>query len=88
MSTAHSGIRGLHHTAFRVRDSEETRRFYEDFLGLRLATSLEIESSEPIDRTAVAAALLAELDRCFAHPERLTEADLRAQWLERSQPSG
>ena len=53
-----------------------------------VATSLEIESSEPIDRTAVAAALLAELDRCFAHPERLTEADLRAQWLERSQPSG
>jgi BirA family biotin operon repressor/biotin-[acetyl-CoA-carboxylase] ligase len=52
------------------------------------ATSLGIESSEPIDRTAVAAALLAQLDRCFAHPERLTEADLRAQWLERAQPFG
>ncbi|MCB9674760.1 MAG: VOC family protein [Alphaproteobacteria bacterium] len=38
----HTGIRGLHHTAYRCRDSEETRRFYEDFLGLPLATTLEI----------------------------------------------
>ncbi|MFT4623146.1 MAG: catechol 2,3-dioxygenase-like lactoylglutathione lyase family enzyme [Myxococcota bacterium] len=38
----HTGIRGVHHMAFRVRDSEATRRFYEDFLGLPLATSLEI----------------------------------------------
>ena len=35
-------IKGLHHNAYRCRDSEETRRFYEDFLGLRLADSLEI----------------------------------------------
>ncbi len=35
-------IRGLHHSAYRCRDSEETRRFYEDFLGLRLAETLEI----------------------------------------------
>lgn len=35
-------IRGLHHHAVRCRDSEETRRFYEDFLGLRLAEALEI----------------------------------------------
>ena len=33
-------IRGLHHNAYRCRDSEETRRFYEDFLGLRLAETL------------------------------------------------
>jgi len=37
-----SGIKGLHHNAYRCRDSEETRRFYEDFLGLPLAMSLEI----------------------------------------------
>lgn len=37
-----TGIRGLHHNAYRCRDSEETRRFYEDFLGLPLATTLEI----------------------------------------------
>ena len=41
MSTA-SGIKGLHHTAYRCRDSEQTRAFYEDFLGLPLAMSLEL----------------------------------------------
>src|SRR5215467_8158594 len=35
-------IKGLHHSAYRCRDSEETRKFYEDFLGLPLANSLEI----------------------------------------------
>jgi catechol 2,3-dioxygenase-like lactoylglutathione lyase family enzyme len=35
-------IKGLHHNAYRCRDSEETRRFYEDFLGLKLAHTLEI----------------------------------------------
>ena len=35
-------IKGLHHNAYRCRDSEETRRFYEDFLGLPLVNTLEI----------------------------------------------
>jgi catechol 2,3-dioxygenase-like lactoylglutathione lyase family enzyme len=35
-------IKKLHHNAYRCRDSEETRRFYEDFLGLPLAVALEI----------------------------------------------
>src|SRR4051812_29171941 len=35
-------IKGLHHNAYRCCDSEATRRFYEDFLGLRLACTLEI----------------------------------------------
>lgn len=35
-------IKGLHHNAYRCRDSEETRAFYEDFLGLPLAESLGI----------------------------------------------
>jgi catechol 2,3-dioxygenase-like lactoylglutathione lyase family enzyme len=39
-------IRGLHHNAYRCRDSEETRRFYEDFLGLRLAGTLEIKETK------------------------------------------
>ena len=39
-------IRGLHHNAYRCRDSEETRRFYEDFLGLPLAEALEIRSTK------------------------------------------
>jgi catechol 2,3-dioxygenase-like lactoylglutathione lyase family enzyme len=39
-------IKGLHHNAYRCRDSEETRRFYEDFLGLPLASTLAIETTK------------------------------------------
>jgi catechol 2,3-dioxygenase-like lactoylglutathione lyase family enzyme len=35
-------IKGLHHNAYRCRDSEATRQFYEGFLGLPLAGTLEI----------------------------------------------
>jgi catechol 2,3-dioxygenase-like lactoylglutathione lyase family enzyme len=35
-------IRNLHHAAYRCRDSEETRAFYEDFLGLPLSNALPI----------------------------------------------
>ena len=38
-------IKGLHHNAYRCRDSGETRAFYEDFLGLRLACTLEINET-------------------------------------------
>ena len=38
-------IKGLHHNAYRCRDSEETRRFYEDFLGLPLTQTLRIRES-------------------------------------------
>jgi catechol 2,3-dioxygenase-like lactoylglutathione lyase family enzyme len=38
-------IKGLHHNAYRCRDAEETRRFYEDFLGLKLACTLEINET-------------------------------------------
>jgi catechol 2,3-dioxygenase-like lactoylglutathione lyase family enzyme len=37
-------IKGLHHNAYRCRDSEETRSFYEDFLGLRLVSAFEIDT--------------------------------------------
>ena len=40
--TVVSNIKGMHHTAFRCRDSEATRAFYEDFLGLPLVEALEI----------------------------------------------
>lgn len=39
-------IRGIHHSAYRCRDAEETRAFYEDKLGLPLA-GLVIEEKEP-----------------------------------------
>ena len=38
-------IKGLHHNAYRCSDSERTRRFYEDFLGLPLAGTLEIHET-------------------------------------------
>ncbi len=34
MSVAFEPIRRLHHFAWRCRDAEETRAFYEDLLGL------------------------------------------------------
>jgi len=39
-------IHKLHHNAYRCRDSEQTRQFYEGFLGLPLAGTLEIEESK------------------------------------------
>ena len=38
-------LKGLHHSAYRCRDSEETRKFYEDFLGLKLAHVIEISET-------------------------------------------
>ena len=46
-------IRGLHHNAYRCRDSEQTRRFYEDFLGLPLAGTLEIGETKTGRKTSV-----------------------------------
>lgn len=39
-------IKGLHHNAYRCRDSEETRQFYEGFLGLPLVHTLKIEETK------------------------------------------
>jgi len=39
-------IKGLHHNAYRCRDSEETRKFYEEFLGLPLAGTLWITETK------------------------------------------
>ncbi|MEM7221448.1 MAG: VOC family protein [Pseudomonadota bacterium] len=39
-------IKGLHHNAYRCRDTEETRAFYEDFLGLPLAGALDISETK------------------------------------------
>src|ERR1700745_2082912 len=41
-------IKGLHHNAYRCRDSEETRAFYEDFLGLRLVSAFEIDQGRAL----------------------------------------
>ena len=39
-------ISKLHHNAYRCRDSEQTRAFYEGFLGLPLAGTLEITETK------------------------------------------
>ena len=46
-------IKGLHHNAYRCRDSEQTRRFYEDFLGLELAGALDISETKSGRKTEV-----------------------------------
>jgi catechol 2,3-dioxygenase-like lactoylglutathione lyase family enzyme len=39
-------IKKLHHNAYRCRDSEETRKFYEDLLGLPLQHAIEIGTTK------------------------------------------
>ena len=39
-------IEKLHHSAYRCRDSEQTREFYEEFLGLPLVEALEINETK------------------------------------------
>jgi catechol 2,3-dioxygenase-like lactoylglutathione lyase family enzyme len=46
-------IKGLHHNAYRCRDSEETRAFYEDFLGLPLSGALAINETKSGRQTKV-----------------------------------
>ena len=41
--TAAPEILGVHHSAYRCRDAEETRAFYEDLLGLRTRATLSFE---------------------------------------------
>ena len=45
-------IKGLHHNAYRCRDAEETRKFYEDFLGLPLVNAFKIEETMTGRKTA------------------------------------
>ena len=43
----------LHHSAYRCRDSEETRKFYEEFLELKLVKVLEIKNTKSNRKTDV-----------------------------------
>ena len=46
-------IQGLHHNAYRCSDSERTRQFYEDFLGLPLVHAFEIATTKTGRETGV-----------------------------------
>jgi catechol 2,3-dioxygenase-like lactoylglutathione lyase family enzyme len=39
-------LKGLHHNAYRCRDSEKTRQFYSDFLGLPLVNAFQIRETK------------------------------------------
>ena len=39
-------IKGLHHNAYVCRDMEETRKFYEGLLGLRLTAAFELQATK------------------------------------------
>lgn len=57
--------------------------------GLReSATSLELESPRPVERTLVARHLLAELDRWLAEPGAWDAQTLHDAWVRRAQPLG
>ena len=43
MSLKIASAQGLHHFAWRCRDAEETRRFYEDLLGLPLSHIIRLD---------------------------------------------
>ncbi len=45
-------IKGLHHNAYRCKNSEETRKFYEDFLGLPLVRAFSIGETKTGRETA------------------------------------
>lgn len=46
-------LQRLHHAAYRCRDSEETRRFYEGFLGLELVNAFPIGQTKTGRRARV-----------------------------------
>ena len=46
-------LKKLHHNAYRCIDSEETRKFYEDFLGLPLIKAFEISETMTGKKTKV-----------------------------------
>jgi BirA family transcriptional regulator, biotin operon repressor / biotin---[acetyl-CoA-carboxylase] ligase len=52
------------------------------------ATSLDLESPRPVDRTAVARAILRNLDGYFAEPGRVSNDRLVATWREHSADIG
>jgi BirA family biotin operon repressor/biotin-[acetyl-CoA-carboxylase] ligase len=52
------------------------------------STSLELESSRPIDRSAVCRCLLRELDGWLAAPERWQPEAIRTAWLDRAADIG
>ena len=75
-------IKGLHHNAYRCRDSEVTRAFYEDFLGLPLADAFEITTTRSGRSTRILHSFYRLGDgsfmALFEAPDQLAEAAVAA----------
>ena len=50
MSKKYVEIEGVHHVAYRCRDAEQTRWFYEDVLGLKLAAAMSFDHVSGTDK--------------------------------------
>ena len=50
MSKNYVEIEGVHHVAYRCRDAEQTRWFYEDVLGLKLAAAMSFDHVSGTDK--------------------------------------
>ena len=69
-----SKIQNLHHAAYRCRDSEQTRQFYEDFLGLPLVEAFPITTTMSDRETQVLHSFYQMADgSCIAFFEEPTE---------------
>ena len=70
-------IRKLHHNAYRCSNSEATRRFYEDFLGLPLVEALEIAAA----RSALPGLVIADVVMPRMNGNQLY-AEIQQRWPE------
>ena len=84
-------IKGLHHNAYRCKDSEETRKFYEDFLGLPLVNAFEIKETKTGRETRVLHSFYQMADGsnlAFFHIAlEIPHADL-APWKQKGEKAG
>jgi len=63
-------IKELHHSAYRCRDSEETRKFYQDFLGLKLVGTIAIKDNPRAPKSNVLHTFFQMDDGSAIHPCR------------------
>lgn len=78
-------LKGLHHSAFRCRDAEETRKFYEDILGLPLKAALVFEEEPGTGRPCPYMHLFFEMAdgkyvAFFDVPEGAHEGKFKMKW--------
>jgi catechol 2,3-dioxygenase-like lactoylglutathione lyase family enzyme len=78
-------IRGTHHVAYRCRDAEQTRQFYEDILGLPLKASLVFDEEPGTGRPLPYMHLFFQMGdgrfvAFFDVPDRVTPDKFRPRW--------